>query len=123
VALISKGKMNRVIRVGRLDTARDFIDVRDGVAGIMLLLEKGRSGQPTNICTGEAITVREALETLLELGGVEAEIQEAAEFLRPSDEPLLLGDNSRLRALGWTRRYTIRETLGEVLKDWMNRVE
>lgn len=123
VALISKGKIDPVMRVGRLDTARDFIDVRDGVAGVMLLLEKGRPGQPTNICTGEAVTVRSVLDILLELGGVKAEVREDPEFLRLSDEPLLLGDNSRLRALGWVRRYTLRETLAAVLQDWTNRVE
>lgn len=121
VALIAKGKSEPVMHVGRLDTARDFIDVRDGVAGMMRLLERGVPGQPVNICTGEAVTIRQVLDILIELGGVQTAVKEAASLLRPSDEPLLLGDNSRLRALGWTRRYTIRETLAAVLQDWMNR--
>jgi hypothetical protein len=33
-----------------------------------------------------------------------------------------LGDNSRLRDLGWSRKYTIRETLEGVYADWMSRV-
>lgn len=122
VALIAKGRSEPVIQVGRLDTARDFIDVRDGVDGMMRLLESGAPGRPVNICTGEAVTIRQVLEILIELGGVKTEVREEPSLLRPSDEPLLLGDNSRLRALGWTRRYTIRETLAAVLQDWMNRV-
>ncbi|WP_414663080.1 GDP-mannose 4,6-dehydratase [Horticoccus sp. 23ND18S-11] len=123
VALIAKGRSEPVMRVGRLDTARDFIDVRDGVAGMMRLLEQGRPGDPINICTGEAVTIRLVLETLLELGGVRADIIEESSLLRPSDEPLLLGDNRKLCALGWTRRYPIRETLAGVLNDWMKRVD
>lgn len=122
VALIAKGKSEPVMQVGRLDTARDFIDVRDGVDGMMRLLERGAPGQPVNICTGEAVTIRQVLEILIELGGVKTAVREASALLRPSDEPLLLGDNSRLRALGWTRRHTIRETLAAVLQDWMNRI-
>jgi GDP-4-dehydro-6-deoxy-D-mannose reductase len=122
VALIAKGKSEPVMQVGRLDTARDFIDVRDGVDGMMRLLDRGQPGQPVNICTGEAVTIRQVLEILIERAGVKTAVKESAALLRPSDEPLLLGDNSRLRALGWTRRYTIRETLAAVLQDWMNRV-
>lgn len=122
VATIAKGRSEPVMQVGRLDTARDFIDVRDGVAGMMLLLEKGRAGDPVNICTGEAVTIRQVLETLLELGGVRVDVREEASLLRASDEPLLLGDNRKLRALGWVRRHSIRETLAGVLQDWMNRV-
>lgn len=121
VALIAKGRSEPVIRVGRLDTARDFIDVRDGVAGMMRLLDQGRAGDPINICTGEAVTIRQTLEMLLELGGVKAEVREDPALLRPTDEPLLLGDNRKLRALGWERRFPIRETLAGVLNDWMQR--
>lgn len=122
VALIAKGRSEPVMRVGRLDPARDFIDVRDGVNGMMRLLDNGQPGWPVNICTGEAVTIRQVLGTLLELGGVKAEVREEQSLLRPSDEPLLLGDNSRLRQLGWIRSYPIRETLAAVLHDWMNRV-
>lgn len=123
VALISKGKSEPVISVGRLDTARDFIDVRDGVAGMMLMLEKGDPGKPINICNGEAVSIRQVLEILIELGEVKVTVVEDHSLLRPSDEPLLLGDNSKLVALGWHRHYTIRETLANVLQDWMNRVD
>mgnify|MGYP000977552014 CR=1 FL=1 len=121
VALIARGRGEPVIRVGRLDTARDFIDVRDGVDGMMRLLDHGRPGDPINICTGEAVTIREVLATLLELGGVKADVREDPALLRPTDEPLLLGDNRKLRALGWERRFPLRATLAAVLEDWMQR--
>jgi GDP-4-dehydro-6-deoxy-D-mannose reductase len=87
----------------------------------MRLLDQGRAGDPINICTGEAVTIRQTLDMLLELGGVRAEVREDPALLRPTDEPLLLGDNRKLRALGWERRFPIRETLAGVLNDWMQR--
>ncbi len=121
IALIKKGKLEPVMQVGRLDTARDFIDVRDGVEGMLLLLEKGHPGQPVNICNQKAHTIQEVLDILLEESGLDVKVEQNPDLLRPSDELLLLGDNSRLRALGWERRHTFRETLRGVYEDWVAR--
>ncbi len=122
IALIAAGRLEPVVRTGRLDTARDFIDVRDGVEAMLTLVEKGEPGRPVNICNGVAPTIREVLDILLAVAGVKAEVRQDPALLRPSDEPLLLGDNTRLLALGWSRRHTLRETLEGVFADWMRRV-
>ena len=85
------------------------------------LLEKGRAGEPVNICNQKAHTIQEVLDILVEESGVDVDVEQDPALLRPSDEPLLLGDNSRLRALGWERRYTFRETLQTVYADWLAR--
>jgi GDP-4-dehydro-6-deoxy-D-mannose reductase len=122
LALISSGKSAPVIRVGNLESARDFIDVRDGVAGLMMLLERGKPGDPVNICTGEALTIREVLSRLIAISGQQVEVVPDPALNRPSDEPLLLGDNTKLVSLGWKRQYTITETLQSVFGDWLSRV-
>jgi GDP-4-dehydro-6-deoxy-D-mannose reductase len=122
VALIKAEQMAAVIRTGRLDTARDFIDVRDGVDGMMQLLQKGQPGTPINICNGEAVLIQDVLDILVSAAGINVEIQQDPSLLRPSDEPLLLGDNSKLRSLGWSRRFSMQMTLEDVLTDWSSRV-
>jgi GDP-4-dehydro-6-deoxy-D-mannose reductase len=112
LALIVKEQIPPIIKVGALDTARDFVDVRDGVRGMMVLLERGDPGVPVNICTGRAYKIGECLQMLVELSGAKVRIQSDSALLRPSDEPLLLGDNRRLRALGWEPEFKIRDTLG-----------
>ena len=91
---------------------------------MMLLLEKGKPGEPINICTGEAVKIHDVLTTLLDIAGLSEKVK--VEFDpalgRPSDEPLLLGDNSKLRALGWKRQYSIRQTLEAVYADWVSRI-
>ena len=122
LALISKGETENKIYVGRLDTARDFIDVRDGVDAMLLLLDRGNPGEPYNICTGEAYTISDVLHMLIEIADVKVEIVESKSLFRPSDEPLLLGENSKIVKLGWKKSYTIRQTLEEVYKDWTGRI-
>jgi GDP-4-dehydro-6-deoxy-D-mannose reductase len=122
LALIAKGRIPPVIRVGVLDTARDFIDVRDGVRGMMTLLEKGEPGVPVNICTGRAYRIGECLDMLIEIAGLKVRIEADPTLVRPSDEALLLGDNHKLRALGWEPEFTMRQTLEAVYADWFSRV-
>ncbi|MCG8525504.1 MAG: GDP-mannose 4,6-dehydratase, partial [Opitutales bacterium] len=123
IALVKKGKLEPKLEVGRLDTARDFIDVRDGVEGMMLMLDKGNPGEPVNICTGEAWNIGDILKMLCEIAGVKTEIKQVAKYMRASDEELLLGDVSKLSAFGWKRKYQMKDTLEEVLQDWLERTD
>jgi len=122
VAMIKLGKTDSRMEVGRLDTARDFIDVRDGVSAMTTLLEKGEPGVPVNICNQEAWNIGDILKMLCDLAEITPEIIQSSKFMRPSDEVLLLGDASRIKQLGWKREYSMRETLRAVLEDWLKRL-
>jgi GDP-4-dehydro-6-deoxy-D-mannose reductase len=122
LALIAKGRLEPVVKVGNLDTSRDFIDVRDGVSAMKLLVEKDLRGKPVNICSGKAWKISEILNFLIEISGVKVEVVEDKSLLRASDEPLLLGDNSLAKSLGFQQRYSIQETLQNVYQDWLSRI-
>ena len=123
LALIKLGKMSPEIHVGNLESSRDFIDARDGVAAMRLLLEKGKPGVPTNICTGKAYKIEDILNMLIEIADIPGGVKVIRDktLLRLGDEPLLLGDNSRIKALGFEQKYTIQDTLKDVFNDWMVR--
>jgi GDP-4-dehydro-6-deoxy-D-mannose reductase len=59
---------------------------------------------------------------LLEISGQKVKILPDPELMRPSDETLLLGDNTKLKALGWSPHYSIKETLVAVYQDWLSRM-
>ncbi|MFH2132809.1 MAG: GDP-mannose 4,6-dehydratase [bacterium] len=122
LALIAKGKLEPEVRVGNLESARDFIDVRDGVAAMMMMLEKGEPGDPINICTGKAYKISDILNRLIRLSGLDIKVETDPALFRPSDEPLLLGDNSKLQAMGWEQTYSIDQTLKAVYEDWLSRI-
>ena len=122
LALIKKGKIEPIMRVGNLESARDFIDVRDGVQAMQLLLEKGKAGQAVNICTGRAYKISEVLDILIKISGLNVDVIQDDTLLRASDEPLLLGDNSKIKAMGFKQEYELKETLKAVYEDWMGRI-
>lgn len=59
-----RGLESSEIRVRGADTVRDFLDVRDAVAGYCLLARKGDPGTAYNFCSGVARTVGEVVREL-----------------------------------------------------------
>lgn len=105
------------LAVGDLSTVRDYSDVRDVVRGYVLLAEQGVRGGIYNLSSGEGRTGFQILERLARIAGVRAETTVDPARLRKADVPSLVGDSSKIRALGWTPRYALDETLAEVLAD------
>ena len=122
LALIKADKLPPEIHVGNLETSRDYIDVRDGVKAMMFLLERGNPGEPVNICNGEAFRIRDILHMLIDIADVDAAVVPDKKLFRPADEPLLLGDASKIKALGYSRTYSMRKTLEDVFADWESRI-
>ena len=123
LALIKVGKIAPEIHVGNLESARDFIDVRDGVTAMRVLTENGHPGDPVNICTGTAHKISDILHMLISIAGVNVDVISDKTLMRVADEPLLLGDNSKIKSLGFVQKYSIMETLSAVFDDWMGRIQ
>lgn len=114
LAAIARGEQEPVLRVGNLSARRDFVHVDDGAAAYRLLAEKGEPGEVYNIASGQAPSIGEALERLMKISGVEAKVEQDPDRMRPVDLPLLLGDNRRLRALGWEPKRTLDDALADL---------
>jgi GDP-4-dehydro-6-deoxy-D-mannose reductase len=108
--------------VGNLESKRDFTDVRDMVRAYWLALEKCEPGEVYNICRGRAWSIREVLDLLLGMTKARIEVRQDPERLRPSDVPVLLGDNSRfVQATGWQPTIPFEQTLRDTLDYWRGR--
>ncbi|MBN1558046.1 MAG: GDP-mannose 4,6-dehydratase, partial [Lentisphaerae bacterium] len=70
-AAIRDGTAEPVLRLGNLDSVREFADVRDVVRAYRLLLEAGRPGEAYNIGGGQRLTIRELVQTVCRLAGVQ----------------------------------------------------
>jgi GDP-4-dehydro-6-deoxy-D-mannose reductase len=121
IAEIESGRRPQKMLVGNLNTRRDFIDVRDVVHAFWLLLEKGRYGDAYNICSSKAYLIKDILDKLLSYSEKEINIEIDRRKLRPSDEPIIMGDNTKLRKdCGWKPKISIDKTLKDILEYWRN---
>jgi nucleoside-diphosphate-sugar epimerase len=58
---------------------------------------------------------------LIGASGLDVSVKEDQSLMRLGDEPLLLANISRLKALGWKQEFTFQETLNAVFEDWLAR--
>jgi len=108
-----------VLRVGNISSVRDISDVRDVVRAIWILVGKGVPGETYNICSGRRMVIADVLKTLVGMAKVPVQVvSDSPEKLRPFDEPVFLGDNSKLRSLGWSPEIPMEKTLSDMLDYW-----
>lgn len=127
IARIKAGLQPASMRVGALDPARDFLDVRDVCAAYAACLTQPDSVLPPgtilNLASGTPRRIGDILQAMVRLAGIEVAVESDAGLLRPSDIPLACGDSSQAhRLLGWAPRIAWEQTLTEVLADWRGRI-
>ncbi len=103
------------VAVGNLGARRDLLDVEDVARAYRLLAVRGEAGVAYNVCSGTAVAVVDIAHRLLTMAGGDLRLVQDPALMRPVDVPVLVGDNSRLRALGWVRRVALDQTLRRVL--------
>ena len=118
IASIERGAAPPLLRVGNLQSARDFSDVRDIVRGYAVLMERGAPGEAYNLCTGETVTIAAIVDGLRAEIGVPFEVVEESARVRRREIPRVVGSAARARALGWTPTIPLRQTLRDLLNYW-----
>ena len=106
------------LKVGNLEAVRDFLDVEDATRAFWILAEKGIPGDVYNMCSGIGYSIQEVLDRLISMANSPVPVERDAARMRPSDEPVLIGDNSRLKALGWKPEVPLDRSLGNILDSW-----
>ncbi len=123
IAEIEKGFREPIIFVGNLEAKRDYTDVRDMVKGYLLAVEKGEPGEVYNICSGKAVKISKVLETLISYSKVKVKIEPDPARMRPSDVPILLGDNHKfVRQTGWKPTIPFEKTMKDLLDYWREKI-
>jgi GDP-4-dehydro-6-deoxy-D-mannose reductase len=123
IAEIEAGLAEPVLHVGNLEARRDITDVRDTVRAYQTLVRAGRPQRPYNVCTGRAYRIGDLLETLLRLARTPITVSIDPARLRPSDNPIVVGDPSRTAAeAGWRATIPIETTLQDLLDYWRSRI-
>jgi GDP-4-dehydro-6-deoxy-D-mannose reductase len=122
IAEIEAGLRAPVLHVGNLDARRDITDVRDTVRAYRLLVRHGRPGRPYNVCSGRAYRVGDLLDSLIALSRTPITIEVDRARLRPSDNPVIVGNPSRIASeVGWSAHIPIARTLDDLLGYWRDR--
>lgn len=99
----------RRIRLGALETTRDFNFVADTVAGFIAAAASDMAlGETINIGSGFEVSIGDTAELIAKVMGAKIEIENESARMRPENSEVfrLLADNSKARdLLGWSPAY------------------
>jgi dTDP-glucose 4,6-dehydratase len=121
--VITQALTKSVIKLGNVNTTRDFTFVHDTVNGFLLgALTPGVEGQTLNLGTGSEIRIGDLVEKIVAKVNRPVEIQVDEERLRPeaSEVYRLISDNSQARqALGWKPETNLDSGLEQTIQ-WIS---
>ncbi|WP_312794199.1 GDP-mannose 4,6-dehydratase [Tianweitania sp.] len=121
IVRIERGWQEPVMKVGNLEAARDFMDVRD-VVDAYLIGATGQNAQNTgafNLATGAPVAIQTILDMLIALSNSTITVEQDPGLMRPSEIPVVSGDASAAQEeFGWKPVVPLAETLKDVLNHW-----
>ena len=122
-AIITQALTQSTVRLGSLETSRDFTFVQDTVDGFLKALQaEGVEGDQFNLGTGEEIRVGELANLIIRKVGRPVKIIVDPARLRPekSEVMRLISDNRLARErLGWRPQTSLDQGLDETI-DWIS---
>jgi len=119
IVQIEKGQIKNRMMHGNLESDRDITDVRDMVNAFEALMDKGQKGEVYNACSKKVVRIRRLLDILLIQSSEKINAVADPARMRPSDEPIIMGDNSKLVAhTGWRPKIPIERTMKDMLAYW-----
>ncbi len=117
---LSEAEAGSVIKVGNINTKRDYTDVRDIVdAYAKLALAPTLSNTLYNVCSGKSISGQEILDMLRQaMNKTDIQFEVDPALVRPTDIMDIYGDSSRLRdELSWQPSRSIDQTVKDFVAD------
>jgi GDP-4-dehydro-6-deoxy-D-mannose reductase len=115
------GGEEAVLRVGNLDAARDFTDVRDVARAYAAAAELPAGAY--NVCSGSSVSVSELVELLGTVARVRVRAEVDPERVRAHEVQEIRGSSARLQeATGWRPQIPLEQTLADALAAWRERL-
>jgi len=110
-----------VLRLGNLEAARDFTDVRDVVRAYAAAIELPAGAY--NVCSGRSVTVASLVDLLGRVARVDVRAEVDPERVRAHEVPEVRGSADRLRsATAWQPEIPLERTLADALAAWRERL-
>jgi len=122
-AQISLGIQKPVVIIGNGSVVRDFLDVRDVVSAYRAILEHAPSGSIYNVCSGTGHSIYDIVTLYTRLLKIPVQIHEDLSLYRPTENPVLVGDNTKIRReLRWSQIVPIETSFIMMYEYWYRKL-
>ena len=100
---------------------REFLHVDDMADACVFLMEHGIGSGLYNIGTGEDVSIRELADIIMQTVGFEGEA--AFDASKPDGTPRKWLDVSRMNALGWRARISLKDGIRSTYRDYVTQLD
>jgi GDP-4-dehydro-6-deoxy-D-mannose reductase len=122
IAEAEAGHTEPVVRHGRIDAERDFLDVRDMARAYAAALGLDEGGT-FNVGTGRAVAIAEILDTLIALARIPVRAEFDPSRVRGGEPTRIAVDSTRFRQkTGWSPRIALADSLRDTLDHWRSAI-
>ena len=122
IAEAEAGLAEPVVRHGRLDAERDFLDVRDMARAYAAALGLAEGGT-FNVGTERAVAIAEILDTLIALARIPVRAELDPTRVRGGDPTRIALDTTRFRQkTDWSPRIALADSLRDTLEHWRSSI-
>ncbi len=116
-AEIESGLRPPKLSLGNIQVKRDFTDVRDVVRAYALLLERGKTGEVYNICSGRAVRLADVIDLFQSVTGIAVDVESDPAKLRANEAAEICGDPRKIHSeTGWLRQISLEKTVADLLE-------
>lgn len=95
---------------------QDYLHVKDTARGIVKVFESNFEGA-INICSAQPVQLRTIVEKIAQITNFKGKICWGAIPAAFGDE-IVVGNNEKLKSLGWEQQYSLEEGLKETIEWW-----
>lgn len=122
IAEIEHGLREPVIYVGNTEVIRDFSDVNDVCESYIDVIKHGKRNEVYNIGSGRGLSLTYILEYLIGLSSKKIKVKIDQKRLRPSENPIIICDNSKLQSLKKQNYMEIESVFVEIFDYWKKKI-
>ena len=119
VAEMKKKAAPPVLHVGNVDIQRNILSFDDVLEAYSRLMEQGENGGIYNVASDKPVLIREILEMLKVISGIDFRLQVDPDRVRPVESKIASIDISRMQKLGWTIKTDLQETVRKMYESYL----
>ena len=115
ISEVTAGRKNDLV-VGNINLVRDFLDIKDALTGIDLVIHSSNQDVEYNLASGLGVKLSKIIEIYSHLLGINCKTRIDSSLMRTGEEEYRVGDSNKLKELGWKINTTLNDSLNKILQ-------
>jgi GDP-4-dehydro-6-deoxy-D-mannose reductase len=116
ISQIKNADKDGIIKVGNLETERDYLYIEDVIRALLDIMIKGKDGEIYNVCSGIPTSMEIILKSLIDVSGKKLIIESDPALFKLGDIPISYGSSEKLKdQTGWAPLFNLNDAFKKLI--------